>query len=91
MFVCGNLMFWESKNQHVVGHSSVEAAYHAMIFVSCELIWLKNLLTDHGFDNNTPMLLFCDNQAATHATTNPMFHERTKHLEVDCHFIHQQV
>jgi hypothetical protein len=90
MFVGGNLVSWKRK-KHVVARSSVEAKYRAMISASCELIWLKNSLADLGFHNHTPVTLFCDNQAAMHIAANPVFHERTKHLEVDCHYIHQQV
>jgi len=91
MFVGGNLVSWKSKKQQVVAHSSAEAEYRAMTYASCELIWLKNLLPGLSFVSHTPMILFCDNQAAMHIASNPMFHERTKHFEVDCHYIRQQV
>jgi hypothetical protein len=91
MFIGGNLVSWKSKKQHVVVRSSAEAEYRAMTSTSCELIWLKNLVADLGFHIHTPMTLFCDNQVAMHIAANPEFHERTKHLEVDCHYIRQQV
>jgi hypothetical protein len=87
MFVGGNLVSWKSKKQHVVAPSRAEAKYRAMTSASCELIWLKNLLTNLGFFSHTPMIIFCDNQATMHIAANPVFHERTKHLEVDCHYI----
>jgi hypothetical protein len=90
MFVGGNPVSWRSK-KHVVARSSAEAEYRAMASATCELIWLKGLLLDLGFCSSTPMTLFCDNQAAMHIAANPVFHERTKHIEVDCHFIRQQV
>ena len=62
-----------------------------MASAACELIWLKSLLLDMGFSSSLPMTLFCDNQAAMHVAANPMFHERSKHIEIDCHFIRQQV
>lgn len=52
-----------------------------------ELVWLIPLLSDFGVQVSTPVLFFCDNQAAIHIAKNPVFHERTKHIEVDCHFI----
>ena len=90
-FVGGNLVTWKSKKQQVVARSSVEAEYRAMAVTACELIWLKGLLSDLGFPSPTPMSLMCDNQAAIHIAANPVFHERTKHIEVDCHFIRTQV
>ena len=62
-----------------------------MAATACELIWLKSLLTDLGYINTDPMSLFCDNQADMHIASNPVFHERTKHIEVDCHYICAQV
>jgi hypothetical protein len=91
MFVGGNVVSWRSKKQHVVARSSAEAEYRAMASAACEMIWLKGLLADLGFPTSLPMTLFCDNQAAMHIAANPVFHERTKHIEVDCHFIRHQV
>ena len=89
--VGGNMVTWKSKKQTVVARSSAEAEYRAMAAASCELIWLKGLLTDLGFQPNTPIVLHCDNQAAMHIASNPVFHERTKHIEVDCHYVRNQV
>lgn len=62
-----------------------------MASLTCELIWLRSLLNDLGFTDPEPMTLFCDNQAAIHIAANPVFHERTKHIEVDCHFVREKV
>jgi len=91
MFVGGNLVSWKSKKQRVMARSSTEAEYRAMASAACELVWLNHLLTDPGCPNNLLMTLCCDNQAAMHIASNLVFHKRTKHIEVDCHYICQQV
>ena len=90
-FVGGNLVTWKSKKQSVVARSSAEAEYRAMASTACEILWLKILLSDLGIKSNKPIVLHCDNQAAMHIAANPVFHERTKHIEVDCHFVRHQV
>ena len=90
-FLRGNLVTWKSKKQTVVARSSAEAEYWAMAHTACELVWLRNLLQEIGYDISTPMKLYCDNQAAVHISSNPVFHERTKHIEVDCHFVREKV
>ena len=90
-FVGGNLVTWKSKKQNVTARSSAEAEYRAMASTASELTWIKQLLTDMGITNHSPMKMFCDNEAARHIASNPVFHERTKHIEVDCHFIREKI
>ena len=62
-----------------------------MAATTSELVWIKQLLTDFGMQPSSIALLFCDNQATMHIASNPIFHERTKHIEIDCHFVHEKV
>ena len=67
--------------------SHVEDEYRAMTLATCELIWLKQLLQELRFGKDEQMTLVCDNRITLHIASNLVFHKRTKHIEVDCHFI----
>ena len=90
-YVGGNLVIWRSKKQNVVFHSSAEAEYRSMAQTACEMVWLCLLLSEFGFPVQIPMLMHCDNQAAIFIANNSAFHEHTKHIEVDCHYIRDLV
>ncbi|KAJ1700873.1 hypothetical protein LUZ63_000652 [Rhynchospora breviuscula] len=82
---------WRTKKQPTVSRSSAEAEYRSMATLACELTWLTSVLSFLGVSQMKPMKLFCDSQAALHVAANPVFHERTKHIEVDCHFVRDQI
>ncbi|CAM8929156.1 unnamed protein product [Rhodiola kirilowii] len=91
MMLGSSLVSWKTKKQVVVARSSAESEYRALAGACGEVLWLARLLTDLQVQVPTPVLAFCDNQAAIHIARNPVFHERTKHVEIDCHFIRHHV
>ena len=62
-----------------------------MAQTACEMMWIKSLLLELGFPIETPMSMHCDNQTAIFIVNNPIFHERTKHIEVNCHYVRDMV
>ncbi|XP_071712998.1 uncharacterized mitochondrial protein AtMg00810-like [Rutidosis leptorrhynchoides] len=86
IFLGHSLVSWKTKKQVTVSRSSTEAEYRSMASTTCELIWLTYLLKDLHINVQVPITLFCDNKAAQQIAANPCFHERTKHLDIECHF-----
>ena len=82
---------WKSKKQGTISKSSSEAEYRAMAATASEITWMVRLLADLHVSSLKPILLNCDNQSAIHIGKNPVFHERTKHIELDCHFTREKV
>lgn len=91
MFLGDSLISWKSVKQDRVSKSSTESEYRAMSAACSEAVWLRGLLAEIGFPQTTPTLLHADNTSAIQIATNPVFYERTKHVEVNCHSIQEAV
>lgn len=74
-----------------MARSSSEAEYRALVFATYELQCIQFLLDDLKIVHSKQPVLYCDNNSALHITANPVFHERTKHLEIDCHVVSDKV
>ncbi|KAJ9546887.1 hypothetical protein OSB04_019430 [Centaurea solstitialis] len=90
-FLGDSLISWRSKKQSLTARSSTEAEYRALADTSQELIWLRWLFSDMGAPQKSPTPLWCDKNSAIQIPYNDVFHERTKHIEIDCHFVRQHV
>ena len=90
-FIGGNLVTWRNKKQHIVVQSSVEVEFRAMALGICELMWLKGLLRELKVNLENPMRLYCDKKTTININHNPIQHNRTKHVEIDRHFIKENI
>ncbi|KAK8943245.1 hypothetical protein KSP39_PZI009083 [Platanthera zijinensis] len=90
VFMGGNLISWKSKKQTTVARSSAEAEYRVMSHTVAEIMWVRQNLCEIGYPVQDLTPLWCDNQGAIQIATNPVFHERTKNIEVDCHFVREK-
>src|SRR3954467_5849452 len=89
IFLGSSLVSWRSKRQEVVSRSSTEAEYRAMADTILEIHWLCKFLSDIEISIKTPISMHCDNKSAIAIASNPVFHNRTKHIDVDCHITRQ--
>lgn len=90
-FVGGNLVTWKSKKQKVVALSSAEAEFQRIARGLTEVLWLRKLLAEIGFPVKGTCRINCDNKAAISISENPVQHDRTKHVEIDRHFIKEKL
>ncbi|KAJ0623708.1 putative RNA-directed DNA polymerase [Helianthus annuus] len=86
-----NLISWSSKRQSTVSRSSAEAEYRGVANVVAEICWLRNLLLELNRPLSRATLVYCDNVSAIYLSGNPVQHQRTKHIELDIHFVREQV
>jgi hypothetical protein len=86
-----NLVSWNARKQATVSSSSTKAEYKALTNAIAEIMWIQTLLLEIGIQAPRKTKLWCDNMGAKYLSTNPVFHARTKHIEVDYHFVRERV
>ncbi|XP_071740067.1 uncharacterized mitochondrial protein AtMg00810-like [Rutidosis leptorrhynchoides] len=91
VFLGDNLLSWSSKRQNVVSRSSAEAEYRGVANAAAETCWLRNLLCELGTPPIKATIVYCDNISSVYMTANPVQHRRTKHIEIDIHFVRDLV
>ncbi|GKD27629.1 ribonuclease H-like domain-containing protein [Tanacetum coccineum] len=87
VFLGNNLLSWSVKRQVTLSHSSAEAEYHGVANVVAETAWIRNLLCELHTPLFTTTLVYCDNVSAVYMSVNPVQHQRTKHIEINIHFV----
>ena len=92
VFMLGNsTITWSSKKQATVALSSTEAKYRGAAIVACEEVWLRRLLMEIGIELHDATTIWCDNMSSIQLAKNPVFHARTKHIEIHYHFTRRKV
>ncbi|XP_015168013.1 uncharacterized mitochondrial protein AtMg00810-like [Solanum tuberosum] len=92
MVVYGNsLISWKAKKQETISRSSAEAEYRSLASTVAEVVWLVGLFKELGVQVRLPVHIHSDSKSAIQIAANPVFHERTKHIDIDCHFIREKV
>jgi hypothetical protein len=85
------LVTWACKKQHAIALSSTEAEYQVTVNASQEALWLRQILSEFGFQHQHPTILWCDNQSAIKLAKDPIQHQHSKHIELHMHFIRKLI
>jgi hypothetical protein len=91
VYLGDNLVSWSAKWQPTLSRSSAEAEYRGVANVVAESCWLRNLLLELQCPVTKATLVYCDNVSAVYLSGNPIQHQRTKHIEMDIHFVREKV
>ncbi|GKC49788.1 ribonuclease H-like domain-containing protein [Tanacetum coccineum] len=91
VFLRDNLLSWSTKRQHTISCSNAEEEYGGVANVVAETAWVRNLLRELHSPLTTATLVYCDNVSAVYMSANPVQHQRTKHMEIDIHFVRDMV
>ena len=86
-----NIISWNSRRQKVVSLSTTESEYYAITAAAMETKWLRSILTELGYPQWAPTILYGDNQGCLHLSKHPTNHQRTKHIDIKHHFIRDLV
>ena len=87
----GGAITWSSRKQSLVALSTVKAEYMALSVATQEAIWLRQLQEELGVTEAGPTLIYEDNQGAISKAKNPVFHKRTKYVQIRYHFVREAV
>jgi hypothetical protein len=91
VFLGDSLVSWSSKWQTTVSRSSAKAEYRGVAHAAAECCWLRNLLSELLVDVPNATIIYCDNISVVYLSENPVHHHRTKHVELDIHFVREKV
>jgi len=91
VYIGDSIVSWKTKNQITISCSSCEAEYRALAATVCEVQWISYVLNDLRFSHTKLVPIFCDNQSAIYIANNQVYHERTKHIEIDCHLTREKI
>lgn len=91
VFLGPNLVSWCAKKQHTAARSSTKAEYRSLAHTAADITWLQQLLVELHVSSSQIPVIWCDNLSAIALASNPIFHARTKHVEIDYHFIREKV
>ncbi|XP_069148238.1 secreted RxLR effector protein 161-like [Solanum lycopersicum] len=86
-----SLISWKSKKHNTISRSSAEVEYRSLTTLTKEVVWVTGLFKESCVNLESLTIIHCDSKAALEIVVNPVFHERTKHIEIDCHFIHEKI
>ena len=91
IYLGNSLISWSAKKQNTVARSSSESEYKALANTTAEVLWIQSIFSELRLSTSTPPTLWCDNLGAIYMSHNPIFHARTKHIELDFHFVCEHV